>query len=192
MHRLIPKKYYFIDKFDIENIKNLSKDTCIIYRNYKKPINIKDVKQIRDFCKKNSIKVFLSNSFKTALRLNLDGAYIPSFNKDLRHLNYTLKKKFIIIGSAHNIKEIKEKERQKVEAIFISSVFKKNKNFLGIYKFKILKNNTKAKVIALGGVSKSNLNVLRLTKCFGFSGISYFKKRPLKKGAFIIKILFLN
>ncbi len=126
----------------------------------------------------------MSNSFKTALKLNLNGAYIPSFNKDLRHLNYSLKKNFIIIGSAHNIKEIKEKERQKVEAIFISSIFKKNKNFLGINKFKILKNSTKRKIIALGGISKSNLKMLRLTKCYGFSGISYFKKRPLKKGAF--------
>ena len=177
MHKSIPKKYYFIDKFDTENIKNLPKDTGIIYRNYNKSINISYVKQIRDFCKKYSYSFFLSNSFKTALKLNLDGAYIPSFNKDLRHLSYNLKKNFIVIGSAHNVKEIKEKERQKVKAIFISSIFKKNKNFLGLNKFKILTNMTNTKIIALGGISKSNLKILKLTKCHGFSGISYFKKK---------------
>ena len=177
MHRFIPKKYYFIEKFDKENIKNLSKDTCIIYRNYKKSINIKDVKKFRDFCKRKCFKFLISNSFKIALKLRLDGAYIPSFNKDLRHLIYNLNKNFIVVGSAHNIKEIREKESQNVDAIFISSIFKKNKNFLGLNKFNNFSNITKRKVIALGGISKSNIKLLKLTKCYGFSGISFFKKK---------------
>ena len=43
-----------------------------------------------------------------------------------------------MLGSAHNNKEIKLKERQLVKIIFLSSVFKKNKNYLGINKFKLL------------------------------------------------------
>ncbi len=183
MHKFLPKKYYFIDKFDRENIENLSKDTCVIYRNYSSPINLNSLEKIRDFCKKNNIRFVLSNYFKISLKLNLDGAYIPSFNKNLSHLNYKVKKNFIIIGSAHNVKEIREKERQKVDAIFLSSIFKKNKNFLGINRFNVLSKITNKKVIALGGISKKKIKILKLAKCYGFSGISLFKKKaPLKRG----------
>ena len=89
-----------------------------------------------------------------ALNLKLDGAYIPSFNRSLSHLNYSLYKNFITIGSAHNIKEIRIKEKQKVDQIVLSSLFKKNKNYLGLYRFKTLKNLTKKNVIVLGRNNK--------------------------------------
>ncbi len=79
------------------------------------------------------------------------------------------------MGSAHNIKEIRLKEIQKVDLIFVSSIFKKNKNYLGIYKFKLLNNLTKKKVIALGGISKNNKKKIKMLDCYGFSGISYFE-----------------
>ena len=110
-----------------------------------------------------------------AIKLNLDGAYIPSFNKSLGHLSYSLKKNFMLIGSAHNMKEIRIKEKQGVNLIFLSSIFKKNTNYLGINKFKIMTGLTKKKVVALGGISNSNLKKLRLTKSFGLAGISYFE-----------------
>ena len=110
-----------------------------------------------------------------AIRLDLDGAYIPAFNKSLNHLSYSYKKKFKIIGSAHNIKEIREKEIQNVSKIFLSSLFKKNKNYLGINKFKFITNLTKKKIVALGGVSQKNIKKLRLIKNLEFAGISYFE-----------------
>ena len=95
------------------------------------------------------------------MKLNLDGAYLPSFNKSMKHLSFSFKKKFSVIGSAHNIKEIKIKEMQSVSKIFISSLFKKNKNYLGINKFKLISNLTKKRVVALGGISKENINKLK-------------------------------
>ena len=88
----------------------------------------------------------MANNVKLALKYNLNGAYIPSFNKDLKHLNYKTKPDFSIIGSAHNLKEIRIKESQNVSKIFISSIFKFNKNYLGFYKFKNLSKNTKKKL----------------------------------------------
>ena len=107
--------------------------------------------------------------------MRLDGVYLPSFNKELRHLSYNVKSTFLIIGSAHNVKEIRIKEKQNVLLIFLSSIFKKNKNYLGIYKFKILSNLTKKKVIALGGISKKNKKKINFLNCEGFAGISYFE-----------------
>ena len=100
---------------------------------------------------------------------------MPSFNKSFNHLSYTLKKKFEIIGSAHNLKEIRIKELQKVNKIFLSSLFKKNKNYLGINKFKLLSNLTKKKVVILGGISKKNIKLIKLLNNSEFAGISYFE-----------------
>ena len=170
------KKYYFINKFDTNIIDKLDKQTAIIYRNYsseKQPEKI--IFAIKNYCKKKSIKFYLSNNIKLAVKLDLDGAYIPAFNKSLKHLAYSFKKKFKIFGSAHNLKEIRMKEKQNIDKIFLSSLFKKNKNFLGINKFKILSNLTSKKIVALGGITKFNLNKLKLVECFTFAGITYFK-----------------
>jgi len=169
-------KYYFINKFDTNAISKQDKLTIIIYRNYStKKIDEKLILKIKEFCKKKSIKFYLSNNIKLALRLNLDGAYIPSFNKNLNHLCYSYKKNFKIIGSAHNLKQIKTKENQKASSIVISSIFKKNKNYLGINKFKLLSKLTRKNVIVLGGIIKENLKKLNLLELKDFAGISYFK-----------------
>ena len=116
----------------------------------------------------------LANNFKIALKLKLDGVYLPSFYKKFDHLNYPTHPNFIILGSAHNIKEIKIKELQKVQGIFISSLYKKNNNFLGINKFKIISRYSKKNIIALGGISKKNIKKLKLLNISGFAGISFF------------------
>jgi thiamine-phosphate pyrophosphorylase len=175
MHKGFPNKYYFINEFETKNIDNLDKNTGIIFRNYNLKNNLESIISLKNFCKQNGYKFFLSNNIKLALKLKLDGAYIPSFNKDTKHLSYSLTKNFIILGSAHNNKEIKIKQKQLVKIIFLSSIFKKNKNYLGINKFKLLSKLTYLKVIALGGVSNINLKKLRLVECYGFAGISYFE-----------------
>ena len=138
-------------------------------------MSINEIIIAKNYCSRRNLKFFLSNNFRLALKLGLDGVYLPSFNKDLKHLSYKKKSSFIIMGSAHNIKEIRLKETQKVDIIFISSIFKKNKNYLGIYKFKLLNNLTKKKVVALGGISKRNKQKVKMLNCYGFSGISYFE-----------------
>ena len=170
------RKYYFINKFDTNIIDKQDKQTTIIYRNYSsKSTDQTLILEIKRYCQKKSIKFYLSNNIKLAIKLDLDGAYIPAFNSNLKHLNYSFKKNFKIIGSAHNLKEIREKENQNVEKIFLSSLFKRNKNYLGMNKFKLLSNLTKKKVVVLGGVSKVNLKKLKLLNLLEFAGISYFE-----------------
>ena len=165
-----------IDAMNVNNIDNLDNNTAIIYRNYNKKLNIKEIIKIKKYCSKKKIKFILSNNLKIALSLNLDGGYIPSFKKDFSHLNYNFRSNFLILGSAHNLKEIKIKETQKVQSIFISSLFKKNNNFLGINKFKIISSYSKKNIVALGGISKKNIQMLRLLNISGFAGISFFEK----------------
>ena len=175
MHNILPNKYYFISKFDTNYIDKQNKDTAIVYRNYNTNNNKNTILLFKKYCKKKGYKFYVSNNIKLAIHLNLDGAYIPSFNKKTNHLSYSLPKNFLIIGSAHNNLEIKIKEKQGVSIIFLSSLFKKNSNYLGINRFRLLSKLTNKKVIALGGISKKNLKKIKLLNCFGFAGISFFE-----------------
>ena len=175
MHFKLLNKYYFINTFDTNNFKKQDRKTIIIYRNYTSPKkNINEILKLKKFFKKKGNKFLLANDFKLALKLRLDGVYLPSFNNTFNHLSYTKMKNFDVIGSAHNLKEIRIKELQKAKAIFISSLFKKNNNYLGLNKFKILNNYTKKNVVALGGISKKNIKKIKLLKISGIAGISYF------------------
>ena len=155
----------------------------IIYRNYKNPINLKLLINLRNFCKKRGIKLYLSNNFRLALKLRLDGVYLPSFNKSTRYNCFKFKKNFDIIGSAHNLMELNIKIRQKVKSIFIAPVFKEKFNKLGIYGFLKLKNFTNKNLIVLGGVTKEKMNMISFINAEGFAAINYFQKKgPFKKG----------
>ena len=169
------KKYYFINKFNTNNIDKQDGQTTIIFRNYSsKKINEDLIIKIKNYCKKKTLKFYLSNNIKLAIKLNLDGAYIPAFNKSFMHNSYSLKKNFKLIGSAHNLTEIRIKEKQNVTSIFISLIFNNNKSnrFLGIYKFFNLMSLTKKNVICLGGINKNNIKKINLLSIGSFGSIS--------------------
>ena len=176
MHKKIPNIFTFISKFNKEQIMKLNHNIGIIFRNYNENIKKDKILEIKNFCKINNRQFYLANDLKLAINLNLDGAYIPAFNKNLDILKYNRRQHFLLLGSAHNIHEIKIKEKQGIEIIFLSPLFKtKNyKQALKVVKFNILAKNTKRKIIALGGINKKNFNHLKITNAYGYSGISYF------------------
>jgi thiamine-phosphate pyrophosphorylase len=177
MHKNLPKYYYFIDKFEKDDIKNINKNIAIIYRNYRKKIDINLIQNIKKKLKKKKVKFFLANNIKLAIKLDLDGVYIPSYNTELKINSFSKRKKFLIIGSAHNLKEIKIKEKQGAQIIFLSPLFKTNKTskFLGSIKFNMLSKMTDKKLIALGGINQTNIQKLFLLNAYGFASISFLK-----------------
>jgi len=177
MHNKILTKYYFIKEFDQSHLDKQDKKTIIIFRNYNKPIDEELILTIKNYCKKKGNKFFISNNIKLAIKLNLDGAYIPSFNKDKKHLSYSFKKNFILLGSAHNVFEIKIKEKQNISKIFLSPLFKtaKKKENLGMYKFMKLAKETKKDVVCLGGINKNNIKKIKLLKINNIASISMFQ-----------------
>ena len=188
MHNYLPKIFYFINDFNQDHIRKLDKKIAIIYRNYKKKNIYNDVLKIKVFCKKNQRKFYLSNNFNLAIKLKLDGFYIPSFNKKMIHKG-NLKTNFLLLGSAHSIDQIKLKEKQGVDIIFLSPLFftKDKKNILGINKFNLLANQTKKKIVALGGINENNIKKLNLTNCYGFASISLIQNSYSKIRSIIKK-----
>ena len=88
MHINNLRNYYFINKFDTKIIDKQSLNTGIVYRNYDSEDSLKTIFKLKSYCKKKGHKFFLSNNVKLAINLNLDGAYIPSFNKSVSHLSF--------------------------------------------------------------------------------------------------------
>ena len=174
IHKL--KKYYFINEFNQNHLINLNKNISFIWRNKDKETSMNTLIKLRNFCKKNQRCFYISNNFKLAEKMNADGVYISSSNQNLNLRPIGLKKKFKILGSAHNLKEIKIKELQKIEQIFLSPLFKEKTNKqLNIYKYLKLRGITKMRDISLGGINDKNIKKLKMIKPFGFAGISYFE-----------------
>jgi len=118
--------YYFIDQFNKNEIEKLSSKISLIYRNYDKKNDYNEIKKLVLYCKNRRRKVYISNNLKTAIKYNFNGLYIPSFNKNLGFRNI-VKGNFEILGSAHNVIELKIKERQGCSTIFLSPIFENEK-----------------------------------------------------------------
>ena len=177
------KIYNFVNEFNLSDLHQLSKDICIIYRNYDNINHLENILKLKEYCKDIRTKFYLSNDIKLSIKLRLDGVYIPSFNNKINYVqNYSLPKNFNIIGSAHNIPEINIKLKQKCSEIFLSPVFKINKSskFLGVNRFNLISLNRKAYFIALGGINEKNYKMIKLLKINGFASISWAKKNGLR------------
>jgi len=176
------KIYYFIQKFNLKELSNINGSINVIFRNYDNNNYFEDLIKTRNFCKKKGFNLFLSNNVQLAIKLKLDGVYLPSFNKRLIYNNLSLVKKFKFIGSAHNISEIKIKEKQNCKEIFLSPIFKtdKHKNYLDTIKFNLQSLVTKKDIVALGGINSDNLRRINLTNAKGIASIAWIKKNGLK------------
>ncbi len=171
------KYYYFINEFNKNEIEKLSCKISLIYRSYSKKIDHEELRKLVIYCKNNRRKVYISNSLKDAIKYNFDGLYIPSFNKQLRFQNI-IKRDLEIIGSAHNAIELKIKEKQGCSHIFLSPVFKNNKNkkSLEVIKTNLLKRMTQNQIILLGGINTKTLRKTKLCSPDGVAAISWIKK----------------
>ena len=171
------KYYYFIDEFNKNEIEKLSTQISLIYRNYHKKSDPRELRKLVIHCKINRRKVYISNNLKDAIKYNFDGLYIPSFYKRLGFRNIE-KKNLEIIGSAHNATELRLKEKQGCTSIFLSPIFKndKNKKFLGIIRTNFLRKLTKNQIILLGGINSKTLKRSKLCNPSGVAAISWIKK----------------
>ena len=183
---ILKNKYFLI----IENIKDISLENIkkrfkfnIIYRNNKKIEDLHGLRIFRKECKSKDIKFFVANDHNLSSKLKADGIYLSAFNKDLKYLNY-MKSNFVIIGAAHNIKEINLKIKQGCKYILLSRLFqvsyKPEMNYLGINRFNFYAPNIFKKIVALGGINTSNINKLKIVNCDSFALMTEIKKKPAK------------
>jgi thiamine-phosphate pyrophosphorylase len=167
------KEYRDLNLTLISKIKNIK----IIY-NYNNKSNLKDLLSLEKLCIRNKIKLYISNYKRDLNFLKIQGVHISS-DKKLRPHN--LKKKFEIIGTAHNQLEYSRKKEQGCNKIFLSPLFRtkkySNNKILGISKFNLISKNWDIKILALGGINSENIKLLKNLKVLGFGGINFFNKK---------------
>ena len=171
------KYYYFINNFNPLELKkiNNNKNIFLIYYDTKQS-NIEDIYKIKNFAKKNKIKLYISNYNHKFSNIKIDGIHIPSSNKK-RILN--LKKGLDIIGTAHNQIEFYFKKKQGCSKIFLSPLFKTKKysdnKILNTNKFRLISKEWLITKLALAGIKKGSFNKLKDLKIQGVGTASYFK-----------------
>jgi thiamine monophosphate synthase len=171
------KYYYFINNFNPLELKkiNNNKNLFLIYYDTKQS-NIEDIYKIKNFAKKNKIKLYISNYNHKFSNIKIDGIHIPSSNKK-RILN--LKKGLDIIGTAHNQLEFYFKKKQGCSKIFLSPLFKTKKysdnKILNTNKFRLISREWLITKLALAGIKEKNFNKLKDLEIQGVGTASYFK-----------------
>jgi thiamine monophosphate synthase len=178
---IIKNNYYlYIENIQSINLNKYLKNNKIsfIYRGNNARENLLNLIKFKKKCSIKNFKLYIANDLDLAIKCDADGLYLSSYNKK-RYFT----KKIDLIGSAHNHKEINEKQKQGCKKIILSRLFKttyKNKrSFLGNTKFNLIIKKYKTKIIALGGINSSNLLKLNLVFSDGLALLSAVKKKPV-------------
>jgi thiamine monophosphate synthase len=175
LNKIFYKHYVFLEQINdlIErNILKFNNISIIIDIDYNNNINLEKEISIIRFAKKNKIPYFFKNNFQKCIKYKADGIFIDSKNKGIIK-PILLKKKFTIIGLAHNQLEYVQKLKQKCATIMLSPLFYNEKysinKILGILKFNNKALNWKTRLCALGGINYKNLKKIKLTKSEGIA-----------------------
>ena len=168
MNKILYKHYVFLDtinsliKKNLNEIKNIN---IIVNINHNNKGDLKEKLSIINFAKKNKIPFFLKNDYNECLKSKSDGILIDSSNKRIIK-PILLKKKFIIIGIAHNQLEYLQKTRQGCTLVMLSPLFYNEKytvnKILNVLKFNNKKINWNIDVCALGGMNPKNIKKIKL------------------------------
>jgi thiamine-phosphate pyrophosphorylase len=170
-----------------KNILKFSNISIIVDIDHNNNKNLEKEISIIQFAKKNKIPFFFKNNFQKCIKHKADGIFIDSFNKRINK-PILLKKKFSIIGIAHNQLEYVQKIRQNCAVLMLSPLFYNEKysvnRILGILKFNNKALNWKIKLCALGGINYENLRKIRLTKSEGIAFKKFIIYPKIKKPAY--------
>ena len=168
MSTILYKYYVFLDTINsvIENNLNKIKNINIIVNlNYNNKESVEKELSIINFAKKNKIPFILKNNYQKCLQNKSDGILIDSSNKKIIK-PILLKKKFMIIGIAHNQLEYLQKKAQGCTLVMLSPLFYNEKysinKMLNVLKFNIKKINWNIDVCALGGINSKNIKKIKL------------------------------
>ena len=160
-------------------IENILEAGIKIIQFRSKNLNIEDYsrvsKKIYCLCRKYN-SIFIINDFKNFnLNKYCDGIQLTS--KNLKNINLVnFNKKYILIGSCHNVQEIEMCNNLQLNLILISPVFDTNsKKGIGWLKFKELVKKSDIPAFAIGGLSYTeHIENVKFNGGVGVAASSYF------------------
>jgi len=187
--KLLYKNYIFLEKINDlvkENLLKFSNINIIIDINHDEIKKSENALSIINFARKNKIPFLIKNNFQECIKYKADGILIDSQNKrNIKPL--LLKRKFNIIGKAHNQLEYLQKVNQNCSLIILSPLFynkKYSKNkILDVLKFNNFALNWKTPICALGGINFKTLKKVKLLRTTNLSYKKLIFEAKIKKPA---------
>jgi len=187
--KLLYKNYIFLEKINDlikENLLKFSNINIIIDINHDEIKKSENALSIINFARKNKIPFLIKNNFQECIKYKADGILIDSQNKrNIKPL--LLKRKFNIVGKAHNQLEYLQKVNQNCSLIMLSPLFynrKYSKNkILDILKFNNFALNWKTPICALGGINFKTLKKVKLLRTTNLSYKKLIFEAKIKKPA---------
>ena len=128
-----------------------------------------------NICKKYDASYIINDYLNFNSNKYCDGIQLTSNNlKNIKKFN--LDKRYILIGSCHNIDEIKICNNLEINLILISPVYStSNKSGIGWKKFKELVDESKIPVFALGGLKyPEDIENVKINGGVGIAASKYF------------------
>ena len=79
------ENFFFTSYLDntIKNNLRKFKNISIVYNTQENSLNINEFLKIKEFCKKEKIKIYILDNIKLAIKLGTDGIFITSQNKNI-------------------------------------------------------------------------------------------------------------
>jgi thiamine-phosphate pyrophosphorylase len=182
INKIFYKHYVFleqINKLIEENLLKFNDINIIINVNNNNKNSLDNEINIINYARKKRIPFLFKNNIQKCIKYNADGIFIDSINKET--IKTTLfKKDFLIIGAAHNQLEYYFKKRQNCKIIALSPIFynpkfSKNKT-LGPMKFNLITQIWDADLCALGGINKTNIKKVDVTRATAIAFQRYITK----------------
>jgi thiamine-phosphate pyrophosphorylase len=188
-NKLLYKNYIFLEKINDlikENMLKFSNISIIVDISHDKIKKSQNALAIINFARKNKIPFIIKNNYQECIKYKANGILIESQNKrNIKPL--LLKRKFNIIGKAHNQLEYLQKVNQNCSLIMLSPLFfneKYSKNkILNVLKFNNFVLKWKTKICALGGINLQTLKKIRLLKTTYLSFKNFIFEAKIKKPA---------
>ena len=189
-NKKVYKHYVFLDRFNkiVENnLLKFSNIIIIIDINQNDNKSLKEQSLIINFLKKHKIPFLIKNDYQKCQKYKADGIFIESINKkNIKPI--LLKKKFQIIGVAHNQLEYYQKCRQNCSVLMLSPLFETKKytsnKILNITRFNIKSLHWNIKLCALGGINSNTIKKVKLTKCIAIGFKKFIFDTKIKKPAY--------
>ncbi len=175
--------YFIINNLNELNLDYVKKTGAILILRNPERFKILKLKEFKKNCSRRNIQLYIANNIKILFLLKTNNFYISAYNHKPYNYLKNINRNINIIGSAHNVLEIKMKMQQGCKQIFLSRLFETNyKNkigFLGTMKFNLLTRFFSWKFIALGGIKESNFSSIKNLNVEGCA-ISSDKKKAGK------------
>lgn len=144
-------------------------------------------KRIKKVTDKYGIPLIINDNVDIALEVHADGVHIGMSDGDIAAIRERVGKDLIIGASARTVESAREAEKKGADYLGVGAVFgtttKKDAKTISPELLKEIAGSVNIPVVAIGGVNKDNVSLLKGTGIAGIAVVSAILKENDKKAA---------